>query len=232
MAAQPRRRKPSPLPPEDPGPAWQPASGQPGAGTDGSDGTRTLLRRLQHDPVRAWAELLQRTEQKLRVLLHFRMTPRMRAFFDEDDLLQETWLEAARKIHTFEHRGPGSLQRWMAEILRNKLLHAARSSGRLPAPASGWPAATSAALPGFLEALEKSQPGVSRDARQQEAAARVRLVLERLPEPEREAVLMKLYEGLTGREAAARAGVDESTISVRFKRALQDCARQLRDLEP
>lgn len=202
---------------------------------EGADSTRRVLERIAEEPELAWSQLLRRSESKLRVLLHFRMPDHVRLVCDEDDLLQEVWAEAARNLERFEHRGPGSLHRWLAAILQNKLLHASRSSTRQPASVSDvgdlpgsrtgpWP-------PGLLEALETTQPGVSQDARRRELEERVRRVLERLPEEQRRAVLFKVYEGLSGREAALREGVDESTISVRFRKALETCARSLKEVD-
>lgn len=194
--------------------------------------TAALLRQLEADRQGAWAGLLRRVEARLRILLHFRMSERLRAVVEEEDLLQEVWAEAARRLDRFEYRGPGSLQRWMAGILRNKLLHAARGAPRVPLPASAFLKAegsSSDALPGLFEALHQTQPAASEPLQRAEAAAKVREALARLPGPEREAVLLRLFEGLTGREAGEREGVDESTISLRLQRALAACSRHLLD---
>ena len=199
---------------------------------DDTPATRTLLDGLARDPD-GWRRLIRRAESKLRVLLHFRMSPRLREVLDEDDLMQEVWTEAARKLASFEYRGPGSLQRWLAGILANKLRHAHRIAQRIGVPSSRLAPASTALAAGSLEALLAStQSSVSAHARKRELETRVRDVLRRLPEPEREAVLLKVFEGLNGREAAERLGVDESTVSVRFKRALETCAIHLREFAP
>ncbi|TAH37864.1 MAG: RNA polymerase sigma factor [Planctomycetota bacterium] len=196
------------------------------------DTTEALLRRLAEQPEASWTALLRRVETKLRVLLHFRMSERLRAVVEEEDLLQETWAEAAHKLERFEYRGPGSLQRWMAGILRNKLLHAARGAPRVPLPMSALPnhVSSSSAAAALFDALHKTQPGVADRVLREEAAAKVREVLARLPATEREAVLLRVFEGCTGREAAEREGVDESTISLRLQRALAACSRHLAEL--
>jgi RNA polymerase sigma factor (sigma-70 family) len=187
--------------------------------------TRWLLEAVPLDPEGSWETLLRRAESRLRVLASFRGRQH-----DADDLLQEVWIEALASLGRFEYRGPGSLQRWLSGILRNKLREDARRAGRaLPAPA-----ASEAALApqGLFEALRASQPGVSTDAGRREAEERVRAVLEGLPADDREAILLRLYEGLTVREAGARLGVDPSTVSVRMQRALERCAARLQDLAP
>ena len=54
-------------------------------------------------------------------------------------------------------------------------------------------------------------------------------VLSALPEKDRSAVLLRVYEGLSGREAAAVEGLDESTMSVRLREALRKCAARLKE---
>ncbi|NOT31244.1 MAG: sigma-70 family RNA polymerase sigma factor [Planctomycetes bacterium] len=205
--------------------------------TDTSPGTKDILDALALDPNGGWERLIARAESKLRILLHFRMSPRLRGVLAEEDLLQEVWAEGARNLERFEYRGPGSLQRWFAGILSNKLLHAGREAWRVPMPASAVAReSTIAALASrrldLAQCLPATQSSVSGHARKRELEERVRDVLLRLPEAEREVILLKLFEGLNGREAALRLGVDESTVSVRFKRALETCARQLKEYAP
>lgn len=204
---------------------------------DTTPGTKDILDELALDPNGGWERLIARVESKLRVLLHFRMSARLRDVLDEEDLLQEVWAEAARNLERFEYRGPGSLQRWFAGILSNKLLHAGRESRRLPIPASAVaPESTITALASrrleLVQGLQATQSSVSAHARRRELEERVRGVLLRLPKGEREVILLKLFEGLNGREAALRLGVDESTVSVRFKRALETCSHHLKEYAP
>jgi RNA polymerase sigma factor (sigma-70 family) len=210
----------------------------PGAGaSDATPGTKDILDGLALDPHGGWERLVERVESRLRILLHFRMSARLRDVLTEEDLLQEVWVDAARNLVRFEYRGPGSLQRWLAGILSNKLLHAGRQAQGVPVPASAVaPESTLAALMTRrsepARGHQSTQSSVSGQARRRELEERVRAVLLRLPEVEREAVLLKLFEGLSGREAAQRLGVDESTVSVRFKRALEACAVHLKEYAP
>lgn len=178
----------------------------------------------------AWIQLLERSESKLRVLAEFRIRglPGTRPH-DVDDLLQETWLEASSKIGDFEYRGSGSLQRWLASILRFKILEGSRAEAKRPRPISAMPADADAPQSLLLDALARTQPGASFDARRREAEERVREVLDRLSEPHREALLLKIYEGKTGVEAARQLGISESAFSKRFRQALAAVRIPLRE---
>ena len=194
--------------------------------------TEDLVKRAARRSEEGWAELLQKVESRLRVLIRFRMSTRTRGRFDPDDLCQEVFIEAIKRIGDFEYRGPGSLQRWLATILRYKLMHADRSAGRLATPYSEVRRPDDSEAPtevpeGLVVALESAPTTASRDLRRADQERKVAEVLESLDEPDREVILLKHYEGLTGREAAERLGVAESTVSVRYKRALEKCAKRL-----
>lgn len=185
-------------------------------------GTVDLLRKLAAEPELAWPALVARTDAKLRTLARFRGGDGAPI----DDLLQEVWVEAARKLSSFEYRGPGSLHRWLAAILRHKLLHARSEAGRRAAAHEGaaHPPAARDWRGGVLESV-----GVSRSARQRELEERVHVVLARLAPSLREVLLLRIYEGLTGAETAVRLEVDESTVARRFRQALEESGRGLRD---
>ncbi len=177
---------------------------------------------------RGWFDLLTRCESRLRTLIHFRLSDAVRATVDEDDLLQEVWIGAAHKIHEFEYRGTGTLQRWLASILRNKLMHAGRKAKRLPFPETALGSNANSEQSGLFDALSRSQPGVSHDARRREMEGEVREVLEELSPELREAVLLKVYEGLSGKESAAQLGITEGAFSKRFHKALDKVAIKMK----
>jgi RNA polymerase sigma factor (sigma-70 family) len=191
--------------------------------------TRSVLDRLAGDPGIAWAELVARTESKLRVLAHFRAP---RGTWTAEDLFQETWSQALSSFDRFEYRGSGSLQAWLAGILRNKALEARRidraSTAIESKPASRREIAGRGSRELF-DALACSRSSVSGSAKRRELEARVRAVLESLADDEREAILLRVYEGLTFQEAARRVGVDPTTMHYRFERALEACSARLRE---
>ena len=91
------------------------------------------------------------------------------------------------------------------------------------------PQAPAAPQPMGAALVRGSAPSGVQAALRREDRDRVRRAIARLPIRERETVWLRLYHGLNGRETAARLGVDESTVSVRMRRALEACARWLDD---
>lgn len=157
------------------------------------------------------------------------MQGRSSAHFEVDDLLQEVWIEASHRIGDFEYRGSGSLQRWLAGILHYKLLEAGRASKRLPFAASAVASQEEGERSQLFEALSRTQPGASSNIRHREMEHRVNQVLGELSAELREALLLRIYESKTGKEAAESVGISESAFSKRFRNALAAIRVPLRE---
>jgi RNA polymerase sigma-70 factor, ECF subfamily len=192
--------------------------------------TAHLLKQIQdkdRTSTRAWTALLKRCESRLRILAKFRLGARGEAVVEVDDLLQEVWIEAARKIDSFEDRGSGSLQRWLAAILNHKALHVGRKAKRVPFPESSL-AGVTPENQNLFQSLSQTQPGVSQNLHREDAERQVHGALADLSDKQREAILLKVYEGLSGREAAERLGLSETGFSKRFRTALDIIGRRLK----
>ncbi len=139
--------------------------------------------------------------------LHARYAPMVHAVLlarvsaaDADDLAQEVFLTAMRRLDDL--RDARALGAWLAAMARN----AAASVGRRRAPAG---------LPGELEgSLAAHEPGVSPEAAEALEAIRA------LPEAFRETLLMRLVEGLTGPQIAARTGMTHGSVRVNLHRGM------------
>ena len=75
------------------------------------------------------ALLLERHAQTLRRGLAGRIPARLRSVLSEDDVMQQTHLDAALGIDRFEDRGPGSFLAWLTAIARYNLLDAIQMLG-------------------------------------------------------------------------------------------------------
>ena len=114
------------------------------------------------------------------------------------DLVQEAFLRALRKLATL--RDPRAFGGWLASIARNCALE----RGRVPPFAANAPES----------AARETQ------ADEAEAAAALEAV-RALPEAYRETLLMRLVEGMTGPEIAARTGLTPGSVRVNLHRGMQ-----------
>lgn len=135
-----------------------------------------------------------------------------------EDLLQETLLEASRKLPGFvpEH-GSASFYRWLVAIARFKVLEAGR--------------AQRAAKRAREEPLEASVPAgwtsPSGGALRSERAAALAQALARLPERQAAAVRLRWLEGRSVAETAAELEASEPAVKALVSRGLAALAQEL-----
>jgi RNA polymerase sigma-70 factor, ECF subfamily len=132
---------------------------------------------------------------------------------DVDDLVQDVFLQAMPRLHTLRDvsRFPG----WLAAIARNRAIdfhRRAKSDIALDDPSAAEP---------------DPPPPSTRRAPQASAEARVALeAILSLPDAYRETLILRLVEGMTGPEIAARTGLTHGSVRVNLHRGMQ----QLREI--
>ena len=189
--------------------------------TTDSTGTRRLLEAVQHDDQRALDELFSRHRKYLRQAISLRLDRKTRARVDPSDVVQEAQLQAARRIRDYLDQPAMPFRLWLRQIAQDQLLMARRrhvKAGRrsvereLPLPEK------SSML--MARQLMQGGPTPSQALAKKEAADKVRRAVTRLPESDREVVLMLNFEELTSTEAAQVLGIEPATVRKRYGRAL------------
>jgi RNA polymerase sigma-70 factor (ECF subfamily) len=158
-----------------------------------SDDAR-LVRLARGGDDAAFAELYQRYARVIHGLLLARV-PRG----EVDDLVQDVFLAAWNRLRAL--RDPAAFGGWVATIARNRATDFHRRS------------VTASALPDGV-----AGPGVS--SARAEAHAVLDLIRE-LPEAYRETLVLRLVEGLTGPEIAARTGLTPASVRVNLHRGMK-----------
>jgi RNA polymerase sigma-70 factor (ECF subfamily) len=174
-----------------------------------------------------WGELVCRHHDRLRRMVALRLDPRVRARVDPSDVLQETYLEAARRLHDYLRDRPLPFFLWLRQLAGTRLaklnrrhLGAARRDARrevrlLP---GGVPGASSVALADQLLA-PGSRP--SETAARGELRERLLDALEQMDALDREVLALRHFEQLTNGEAARALGLTAGAASKRYIRALE-----------
>jgi RNA polymerase sigma-70 factor (ECF subfamily) len=122
-----------------------------------------------------------------------------------DDLVQEVFLLALRQLHSL--RDISRFGAWLGTITRNRANDYFRKS--IPDKQVTEPVSEDEA---------DSRP--TNDASDQQAAV-ILAVVRGLPEPYREPLILRLVEGLTGPEIAARTGLTHGSVRVNLCRGMQ-----------
>lgn len=174
--------------------------------------------------------LFARHRSVLREQIRLRMDVRLQKRVELSDIVQETEIEAYRRIHDFLTRRPMPFHLWLRKtayermlMLRRRHVAAAVRSVNRELP---LPDASSVAL---AENFIASAASPSEALNAQELAARVRQAVAMLSESDREIIIMRTYEGLSYDEIACILEIEAATARKRHGRALIRLHRLLTD---
>ena len=121
-----------------------------------------------------------------------------------EDVLQEVFLQLWRNPSAFDS-ARGSLAAWLAVITRNRAIDALRK--RKPET-------------DIEDVIVSVAPDLASDADRTRVAAKIRGVLSAMPLPQKNALEMAYFEGLTHSEIATKTGEPLGTIKTRIRAGL------------
>ena len=179
--------------------------------------TLQLLRQAKDGSSAAFNVLFQRHRARLTALVASGMSPALRARLDPEDVVQEAYLEAARKFVAFEPDHPQAFYRWLTRIAVFKRKEAERA---LRAAKRGRPASLEAEPP----AADSSVAG---RAARGERAALIAQAIDTLPDAQADAVRLRYLEGRSVADTAAQLGRSEAAVKALVSRGLTALARRL-----
>jgi RNA polymerase sigma-70 factor (ECF subfamily) len=158
------------------------------------------IRQGQAGDPEALGALVERYQRMVHALT-FRMTGSMT---DAEDLAQETFLQAFRRLDTF--RGEAKFSSWLCQIAINTCLNWSKREKRRDEVQRLWAENEAILGEGRVEAADAEAP----------ITRRVTAGLMRLPTKQRAAVVLTVYEGLNHAQAAQILGCSETTVSWRL----------------
>jgi len=172
------------------------------------------------------AGYFSRYRPRLSRMVQLRLHPRLRQRIDPSDVIQETYLEAARRLEHYLESPDVPLFLWLRRIAsytlqrahRDHLKVKARDAGREVRHRSRAPDATSEAMAAQFVACGGSPSDAA--ARTEQKAA-VRNALDGLPPADREILALRFFEQISNAEAAQVLQIKEEAVRKRYLRALQ-----------
>jgi len=156
----------------------------------------------------AFGRLYDRYARMVHGILLARVPPR-----EVDDLVQEVFLLALRQLHAL--RDVSRFGAWLGTITRNRAndyFRKAIPNGRVTGPMD-----------------ENQVENRSHDDTAEQEAAVILAAVRTLPEPYREPLILRLVEGMTGPEIAARSGLTHGSVRVNLCRGMQLLREKLGD---
>jgi RNA polymerase sigma-70 factor (ECF subfamily) len=194
------------------------------------DRTQELLQKAREGQNDAVEALLDRHRLAVHRLVQLRLDRRLRQRVDVSDIVQETLMEANRRLREYLEAPKMDFHLWLRQIARDRMIDAHRrhrgTSKRAMdreqsiRPRNSYRSASDPA--GQLPDLELTPAAA---ALNREMVQLVEAALANMDDPDSEIILMRHYENLSNQEVAQVLGLSEPAASMRYLRAI----RKLRD---
>jgi RNA polymerase sigma-70 factor (ECF subfamily) len=172
---------------------------------------------------------LERYRAYLRLLARLHLDPRVQGKLDPSDIVQQTLLQAHQAWEQFRGTEEAELVAWLRQILARNLGHIVRDFGRARRDVRRE-CSLEAALEESSVRLESwlvdEQSSPSQRAERKEQAVRLANVLAKLPETQREAIVLQYWQGWSLAEIAQHLGRTPAAVAGLVHRGL----KQLRSL--
>jgi len=186
-----------------------------------SSETERMLQQLGAGNEEAFEQLFDRHRSALRHFVALRLDPRLRQRVDPSDVVQETQLEAFRRLPDYLERRPMPFRLWLRKTAYERLLkvhrHHAETARRAVAREVALPDDSSLQLAQQLEATGSTP---SEHLAREELIRRVRQAVARLPDIDREILFMHYFEGQSYQDVSCVLEIDPAAARKRYGRAL------------
>ncbi len=182
------------------------------------------------DQVEMSEEALVRFRKYLLLLARLQLGNQLQAKFDPSDIVQQTLLDAYRQRAQYRGRSSAEMAAWLRQMLACNLADAVRAFGRAKRNAvrerslEACLDESSAQLANWL-AAEQSSP--SQQADRAERAVCLAEALATLPDAQREALVLRHFEGLSLADISRNLGRSPAAVAGLLKRGLRELRKQL-----
>jgi RNA polymerase sigma-70 factor (ECF subfamily) len=192
----------------------------------GGDDASSLVQAAAGGNNKAWERLMRDYRDRLRRIVAMRMDRRLQGRVDPSDVIQETYIEAARRLPEYVKAPPMPFFVWLRWLVGERLMEQhrrhlgaqARDASRDVSLYQGrFPEASTADLAANLLG---DPSGPSRAVIRLEQALQLQSALESLDPIDREILVLRHFEQLSNGEAAEVLQLDKSASSKRYTRAL------------
>jgi len=198
-----------------------------------SEELASLLTRAADGDAAALEELFSRYRKRLKRMVRLRLSRHLQGRLDDSDVLQEAYLEAAKRLPEYLQERPLPFFLWLRHITGQKLIDAHRrhlgakmrdAGCEVSLHRGAMPPASSASLAAQLlgRLTSPSQAAIKAETR-----IRVQEVLNSMDPLDREVLALRHFEQLNNVEVAESLGINESTASSRYLRALKRLKEEL-----
>ncbi len=177
-----------------------------------------LERKLRAGDSAVLGPLFEEHRARLARMITFRLDTRLAGRIDPEDVLQDTFVDAEKRLQAFRDDDKPFLV-WIRLIAQQTMidLHRKHLGTRMRAADKEVAAAQSGVISGLFVGATTSP---SRAMMREEARAKIEGALQEMDEIDREVLMLRHFEDLSNKEAATVLGIQENAASNRYVRAL------------
>lgn len=203
--------------------------------TNNSSRTNRLLRRLSSNDGQASEELFALHHERLRKMIHFRFDRRLRGKIRSAEILKEVYREACRRIDKYLVEPEQPFFLWLRRLTGERIQALHRQCLGAQAEGAGQELSLyRGALPEVnsvsLAAQLIGDRAVNQSAFRAELLRRLQDALNSMDVVDREILSMCHFEELRDDEVAMVLGIDKSTASIQYIRALKRLREILKNI--
>lgn len=189
--------------------------------------TKTLIEQACAGDDSVVAELFERYRERLKRLVTLRMHPQMRSRLDASDVLQEAYIELARRLPKYAEEREIPFFVWLRMIatdslkqLQRKHLRAEKRTAYREVDLASMPL-NDASILNLASQLAGQFTSVDRNLIKEEVQRKLMDALDRMEVNDREIVAMRHFEELSTQEIAELVGLTRSGVLKRYTRAIE-----------
>lgn len=185
--------------------------------------TLTLVRQAKGGEPEALNLLLDRYIQRVLRIVRARLGPRLRERMESMDVVQEVMIRAIKAFDQFEAKNEAAFLHWISKLVQNEIrdladYHAAekRNTNKefQPQKDSEKDRSVVSQIPANSIYRPSFQVRLKEDVIQLEAA------MDKLPEKQKEVVILRQYEGMSFKDIGEQFGCSEDTARMQYTRAI------------
>jgi RNA polymerase sigma-70 factor, ECF subfamily len=196
------------------------------------DETKLLLERVKNGDASAFEGLFKRHRAQLHKAIAMRMDRRVAARVDASDVIQETYMEAVKRLPSYLQQEEMPFYLWLLWIAREKVLglhrrHLGAAKRTVKHEVPLMPVDSSAEL---VSGLIGRLPSPSQEFAKAELAERLRQAMERLDDDDRDLIIWRHFEQLSTRDMAMLLNITAAAANKRYLRAVEQLRKFLHDL--
>ena len=202
-----------------------------------NNSVENIEQQLKNGDFSRFGEAFSRHRPRLWQIIHFRISDQIRGRVDADDVLQDVYLDAEKRLRHFADGDFPTLFLWLrlvagqtlSRVHRRHLATESRSTLRESTPGDGnlWGNTSLCLSQRFIAHLTSP----SQAAVKVELIAEVRSALESMNDIDREVLALRHFEELTNQEVAIELNIKPKAASIRYMRALERLRGVLEKME-